>query len=586
MKRTLLTLVALLWAVPASAQFVASGASVPSVTVGCVWQVQSLDPVVTICGGAGSGDVTKTGTRTAGTLTKWSSDGVITNSIITESGSVASVATMNVTTAFTINGVSLNTTGTLGNVVYVSTAPALTGTNFTGIPAAGVTGTAAVLNAANVFTNGQTATKFLSGASGWNMQMAGDGTVGAQIMSLTDFSGNSTSNSPAFRLLGDSGNPLYIQTSPATTVASARTFTTRVTVTTAGSVGVGNSATNAKLEVSASSGEVFRADASGGAFRIVADQTGVNFAGTVTSSGNLTTSGTSTEIINGLVGAQGGGITGWTNPNARNTLTLGHVSNLATGGFIIFRNASETAQGSVTATNSTTTAFNTTSDKRMKVDLGAAHTLEVLRNTAVRDFVWKENGIEDRGVFAQDAIFVKPSAVTVGVDSLGLPWSVDYSKYVPDLLVGWQNHESRIAAIEGRLAIVNTADAAEATRLAKAKGKADQQIAVAESRPTRLKAAQDAEVAERATREQRERLRSAITECRTENDLIVTQGGKAQECAKSADEKREAAAMDEEREAAEAEAKKAKQRELALCESRNQKIIKQGGRPLTCGGVQ
>jgi len=137
-KRTLLTLVALLWAAPASAQFVASGASVPSVTVGCVWQVQSLDPVVTICGGAGSGDVTKTGTRTAGTLTKWSSDGVITNSIITESGSVASVATMNVTTAFTINGVSLNTTGTLGNVVYVSTAPALTGTNFTGIPAASI----------------------------------------------------------------------------------------------------------------------------------------------------------------------------------------------------------------------------------------------------------------------------------------------------------------------------------------------------------------------------------------------------------------------------------------------------------------
>ena len=44
-------------------------------------------------------------------------------------------------------------------------------------------------------------------------------------------------------------------------------------------IGLGGVATNAKLEVFASSGEVFRADASGGAFRIVADQTNVSLNG-------------------------------------------------------------------------------------------------------------------------------------------------------------------------------------------------------------------------------------------------------------------------------------------------------------------
>jgi hypothetical protein len=42
-----------------------------------------------------------------------------------------------------------------------------------------------------------------------------------------------------------------------------------------GNLGIGNSGTNAKLEVTASTGEVFRADAASGAFRIIADQTKV-----------------------------------------------------------------------------------------------------------------------------------------------------------------------------------------------------------------------------------------------------------------------------------------------------------------------
>jgi hypothetical protein len=48
-----------------------------------------------------------------------------------------------------------------------------------------------------------------------------------------------------------------------------------------GTVGINCTATNAKLEVVSTSGEVFRADSSGGAYRVVVNQTGVNMNGLV-----------------------------------------------------------------------------------------------------------------------------------------------------------------------------------------------------------------------------------------------------------------------------------------------------------------
>jgi hypothetical protein len=56
---------------------------------------------------------------------------------------------------------------------------------------------------------------------------------------------------------------------------------------------------------------------------------------------------------------------------------------------------------------------------------------------------------------AQEAITVAPFAVSVGTDErdesgrLVHPWGVDYSKYVPDLIVGWQQHDTRIGALFG-----------------------------------------------------------------------------------------------------------------------------------------
>lgn len=109
------------------------------------------------------------------------------------------------------------------------------------------------------------------------------------------------------------------------------------------------------------------------------------------------------------------------------------------------------AVGSI-ATTLTTTAYNTSSDQRLKDDIGIATSLDVLRELRIHDFYWKVDRTKDRGVFAQEAFAVKPSAVRVG-STVDDPWAVDYSKFVPDLVVGWQSHDVRLSAIEARLGL-------------------------------------------------------------------------------------------------------------------------------------
>lgn len=117
---------------------------------------------------------------------------------------------------------------------------------------------------------------------------------------------------------------------------------------------------------------------------------------------------------------------------------------------VFCRGGFATVVGSISVT-AAATAFNTSSDQRLKDDIGIATDISVLQALKIHDFTWKATKEPGRGVFAQEAILVKPHAITKG-DTPDQMWGVDYSKYVPDLVVGWQNHESRIADLERRLA--------------------------------------------------------------------------------------------------------------------------------------
>jgi hypothetical protein len=131
----------------------------------------------------------------------------------------------------------------------------------------------------------------------------------------------------------------------------------------------------------------------------------------------------------------------------------------STGGtYIAFTNVSNAAAGSITHNGTTTVNYGTSSDKRLKNDLGETKDVSVILDTVIHDFEWKNDGNKlDRGVFAQEAYNVKPSAVTVGGDDVGAdgtllkPWSVDYSKYVPDLIVISKQMHADLSAIKSHL---------------------------------------------------------------------------------------------------------------------------------------
>jgi hypothetical protein len=148
------------------------------------------------------------------------------------------------------------------------------------------------------------------------------------------------------------------------------------------------------------------------------------------------------------------------NAAAGQALQIAPVADSPGGSFVAFFNAAGAIQGTISQVNSTTVAYNTTSDARLKTPLQRHTDPSVLRQTIIYDFVWKSDGTKGRGVFAQEAVGVLPVAVSVGTDEidengkLTHPWGVDYSKYVPDLITGWQSHESELDQLRTRVAFL------------------------------------------------------------------------------------------------------------------------------------
>jgi hypothetical protein len=121
--------------------------------------------------------------------------------------------------------------------------------------------------------------------------------------------------------------------------------------------------------------------------------------------------------------------------------------NITTGVIMRFRTGT-TNVGSISVTASNT-AFNTSSDYRLKkniIDCPEAST--ILNNIKVRSFDWKSNDSHQRyGVVAQEVDLIYPEAITKGNKEDPM-WSVDYSKFVPLLIKEIQDLRTRILEIE------------------------------------------------------------------------------------------------------------------------------------------
>jgi len=117
----------------------------------------------------------------------------------------------------------------------------------------------------------------------------------------------------------------------------------------------------------------------------------------------------------------------------------------AAGTMVYFNYAGTVNVGSISMTT-TTTAFNTSSDERLKYDLQPFDAGSILDRISVYDFAWRANNERAHGVIAQDVSGIYPEAVTH--DTQSDLWGIDHSKFVPLLLQAVKELRARVAALE------------------------------------------------------------------------------------------------------------------------------------------
>jgi hypothetical protein len=110
-------------------------------------------------------------------------------------------------------------------------------------------------------------------------------------------------------------------------------------------------------------------------------------------------------------------------------------------------------------TNGTTTAYNTTSDQRLKIDEGAFDATDsgsIIDRLKPRWFRWKSapEGEAEPGFFAQQVHKIFPWAVTKGNGRPDrkdfAPWQLDAGKLMPVVIAELQALRARVAELEAR----------------------------------------------------------------------------------------------------------------------------------------
>ena len=209
------------------------------------------------------------------------------------------------------------------------------------------------------------------------------------------------------------------------------------------------------LESVAAGGLSIAASNASGAIRFYSG--GTTLRGAFATGGSFLIGNISAAINNGLQSVSYNGL-------AHNAIVLDETGNTNGTSYVQFMQ-SGTLIGNIARVASTSAVvYNTTSDQRLKTDRGLATDIARLRDLPIHNFDWKSDGTTDRGVFAQEAHSLYPLAVTKGSDELNdrgqlaKPWSVSYASFVPDLIVGWQQHDATISQLAARIAALESQD--------------------------------------------------------------------------------------------------------------------------------
>ncbi len=119
-----------------------------------------------------------------------------------------------------------------------------------------------------------------------------------------------------------------------------------------------------------------------------------------------------------------------------------------TSTLINFQDGDGSGVGSVTFSGSTT-AYNTSSDERLKDITGDAKGLEIINQLKPVDFTWKKGGQKGIGLIAQEAMEHVPSAVVENPET-GY-YQMDYSKLVTPLIKAVQEQQEQIEELKGEI---------------------------------------------------------------------------------------------------------------------------------------
>jgi hypothetical protein len=110
-----------------------------------------------------------------------------------------------------------------------------------------------------------------------------------------------------------------------------------------------------------------------------------------------------------------------------------------------FLNSAGTPIGGISSSTSTI-AYNTSSDMRLKKDLKKFDSDKIVDAINVYDFAWETTGERSIGIVAQEVYEVYPQAITH--DEKFDTWFVDYSKFAPLMLQELKSLRERVKQLE------------------------------------------------------------------------------------------------------------------------------------------
>jgi hypothetical protein len=131
------------------------------------------------------------------------------------------------------------------------------------------------------------------------------------------------------------------------------------------------------------------------------------------------------------------------------------ISKDSTGGRNHLRFYNPNGQVGGIVTNGSATAYNTSSDARLKENFRDFDSGVIIDQIGIYHFDWVTDRTRGFGVKAQDLVDVFPEAVSAGTDDIQpgdegfQPYGVDYSKLVPLLVREVQQLRARVAVLEG-----------------------------------------------------------------------------------------------------------------------------------------